>query len=151
MIVTFRGDSNIYKVISSTKTTTLVEDIETKQRKPVFKNKSLPIPIYKILVYTKEGTIELIELFKEMYNKANKLEVNCNLDDVTDVMEKLKLFLPNYDEEKIHYSHAKKIIKWYNKLIRAGFDINEEYEKYIKEKKKSESNLSINAKDKQTN
>ena len=63
---------------------------------------------------------------------------NAASDDLKSYFEKI---LPNYDRDKVHVSHIKKVIKWYNQLDKTGLlDADPPKKDEKKEKKEKDGN-----------
>lgn len=136
-IIFISGKPGLYKVISSTKMPFTVEEVGGTKRFPVFARDKVS-SLGDISMYTEEGDTPLGEVF-ESISRAYGAELPEE-KDVISSHESLRAFmdkvLPSYDEERVHDSDIKKLVKWYLILRRAGMDafVEQETEKTVDEK-----------------
>lgn len=123
-ILSISGKPGLYKIISQSKKSIIVESLTDKKRFSVNALNSVS-SLGDIAIYTYDEEVPLKEVLKNIFKKENGGEA---LDPNTDKKQLLDYFrevLPEYDEERVYASNFKKIAKWYNILITSGFDFSD--------------------------
>ncbi|MBI2967405.1 MAG: DUF5606 domain-containing protein [Bacteroidetes bacterium] len=118
-IIAISGMNGLFKLISKTKNNVIVENVTTKKRQPAFAVNAISA-LEEITVYTEGGTVLLKEIFKKIEEKEKGNKAGINISDKKTLSEYFHEILPEYDKEKVHSSHIKKIISWYNILQESG-------------------------------
>ena len=68
----------------------------------------------------------LLVPFQSIFKKENGNPVPSNINDNTSLKKYFQEILPNYDKERVYVSNIKKVISWYNILIKHNLiDIEE--------------------------
>ena len=125
-ILSIAGKPGLYKLVSTSKTLTLVESLIDKKRIPIYPQEKI-VSLGEIAIYTMEDEIPL----KDVFTKIKENEDGGKIADEHKSNNK-KLFsffetvLPTYDKEKVYASDIKKIVKWYNLLIENNIDFEVE-------------------------
>lgn len=123
-ILSISGKPGLYKIISQSKKSIIVESMVDKKRFPVNTLNSVS-SLGDIAIYTYDEEVPLKDVLKNIFTKENG---EATLDPNTDKKQLLDYFreiLPEYDEERVYASNFKKIAKWYNILIANGFDFSD--------------------------
>ena len=125
-ILVISGKSDIYELVSQTKSGAVVESLVDHKRMPVFRTDRIST-LSEISLFTTTGDIPLIDVLRGIWNteeqkatpfdprKAGKEELFAYFGKV----------LPDYDRERVHASDVKKVLLWYNQLLAAGKIDNE--------------------------
>lgn len=125
-ILSIAGKPGLYKLVSTSKTLTLVESLIDKKRIPIYPQEKI-VSLGEIAIYTMEDEIPL----KDVFIKIKENEDGGKIADEHKSNNK-KLFsffetvLPSYDKEKVYASDIKKIVNWYNLLIENNIDFEVE-------------------------
>lgn len=127
-ILAISGKPGLYKLVSSSNTGLIIEILdESKKRTPVFPTDRVT-SLADIAMYTDSEDIALWKVLKNLgeregnkeclfnYKKASKAELHDFFSQV----------LPSYDRDRVHDGDIKKLIQWYNILIKNGFTNFEE-------------------------
>lgn len=135
-ILAISGKPGLYKLISSGKNMLIVESLVDKKRTPAYGSEKI-IALGDIAMYTDAEDVPLQEIFLNMKNKENGAEVA--LDYKTASADALYAYLgevlPNFDRDRVHVSDVKKLIQWYNLLVKSG---NTDFEVVEKEAEAAE-------------
>ena len=112
----------MYKLVSRGNRSLIVETLdEAKKRMPAFAADKV-ISLADIAMYTDEGEVPLREVLSNLkkkengdvsafdYRKASKDELEAYFAEV----------LPNYDRDRVYPTDIKKLVGWYNLLVKAG-------------------------------
>lgn len=119
-ILAIEGKPGLYRMVTQTRGGLVVSSLEDgkKATVPLTKNISL---LSEIAIFTLEEELALGEVFKKI-----QLKENGGMASITPKAGALELeeyffeILPNYDEDRVYPSDIKKVIKWYNLLIKIG-------------------------------
>lgn len=121
-ILSIAGKPGLYRLVSRGKATLIVETLdETKKRMPAFATDRVTsladiamftdaedVPLWKVL-----ASIGAKEQSKESslnYKKCSAKELHTYFAEV----------LPDYDRDRVHDSDIKKLLQWYNILVKNG-------------------------------
>jgi hypothetical protein len=123
------GISSLFKIIAQGKNGFIVESLADKKRMPVHVNSKVSV-LKNISIYMNNGdTIPLADVLKKMYEKQSGQPAP---DPKTFSDDGLKNFftevLPEYDREKVHTSDIRKLMLWYNMLLKTDVFIHKDAE-----------------------
>lgn len=120
-ILAISGKPGLYKLVSRGNRSLIVETLdEKKKRMPAFGADKV-ISLADIAMYTDEGEVPLREVLNSLkkkengavsdfdYKKASREELGAYFAEV----------LPNYDRDRVYPADIKKLISWYNLLVKA--------------------------------
>lgn len=128
-ILSVSGKPGLYKVVSQSKNGLIVESLSDNKRMPVYSTHKVS-SLSDISIYTYDEDKPLKDILKNIFRYTEGKETispNSSADELTAYMRKL---IPDYDENRVYNSDIKKLFKWYNLLLAAGFFDNiEEDEK----------------------
>ena len=141
-ILSVSGKPGLYKLVSTSKTITLVESLIDEKRLPIYPNEKI-VSLGEIAIYTSDDEVPLKDVFAKMKEKENGEKISDDKKSGNkELFSYFESILPNYDKEKVYASDVKKIINWYNLLIDNKIDFetvevseeeNEEKPEEIKE------------------
>lgn len=125
-ILSIAGKSGLYKLVSTSKTITLVESLIDKKRLPIYPQEKI-VSLGEIAIYTTQDEIPL----KDVFAKIKENENGGNIADEhksnnSKLFSYFETVLPTYDKDKVYASDIKKIINWYNLLIDNDIDFEKE-------------------------
>ena len=122
-IISVTGKPGLYQVVSQSKNAIIVESLTDKKRLAVNATQNVSL-LENIAIYTYEEDLPLLDVFKEMYAKTEGKEAISHKES----SKKLETFfaevLPNYDDERVYTSNIKKVVQWYNLLVKSGMDFS---------------------------
>lgn len=128
-ILNISGKPGLYKLISYGKNLVIVESLVDKKRFPVHSRDKI-ISLGDVAIYTTSDDKPLAEVLEAAVAKyPNGVDANEYKTE-----EKLHEFmvsiLPDYDEERVYKTDIKKLIAWFNTLVKAGYTtfVNKEEE-----------------------
>jgi len=121
-ILSIAGKPGLYKLVSRGQNNLIVEAIdETHRRIPAFATDRVT-SLADIAMYTDSDDIPL----KDVLNSLKKLEdgkeasLSYKKASSKELREYFSKVLPNFDRDRVHDSDIKKLIQWYNILIKNG-------------------------------
>ena len=122
-ILAISGKPGLYKLVSSSNTGLIIEILdESKKRTPVFPTDRVT-SLADIAMYTDSEDIALWKVLKNLGEKEGNKECLFNYKKAskTELHDFFSQVLPSYDRDRVHDSDIKKLIQWYNILIKNGF------------------------------
>lgn len=119
-IATISGKGGLFKVLSPTKSGVILESLDEAKTKLVASASQRLSLLHEISIYTttKEGTVALEDVLKKIYAEfGNDLGIDGNADG-SELKAFIKSVLPEYDEDRVYVSDIKKLVKWYEILLK---------------------------------
>ncbi|OJJ16081.1 hypothetical protein BKI52_35520 [marine bacterium AO1-C] len=119
-IAAISGKPGLFKVVKPTRSGVIVESLDEKKRKVVVGATSRMSVLKEVSIYTtdEEGSVPLADVILKIYNDY-KLDVGLDSKaSSNELMSFLKDIVPNYDEEKVYVSDVKKLVSWYNIIVK---------------------------------
>lgn len=138
-ILSVSGKPGLYKLVSRAKMNLIVEALdETHRRVPVFASDRVT-SLSDIAMYTNAEDVPLMNILDAVlkkedgkvcslnWRKCSKDELHAYFADV----------LPDYDRDRVHDSDIKKLLQWYDILVKNGVTdfVDEKAEEEKKEEK----------------
>ena len=131
-VLAISGKPGLYRMISRGKNMLIVESLdETKKRMPAYASDRV-VAVAEISIYTDDGEdtplVSVFDSIKKLY-EGKEVDINHKKADNDEVIAFFAKVLPNYDTERVRVSDMRKVIAWYNILVKAGitdFEIQEE-------------------------
>ena len=114
-ILTISGQSGLFMYLSQSRNGVIVESLADKKRS-CFGMKSKVTTLEDISIYTEEGEVKLREVFlkmKDVLGEENAPSAKSQDGELSVFFSKA---LPDYDRDRFHVSHMKKVVTWYNIL-----------------------------------
>ena len=122
-ILSIAGKPGLYKLVSRGNRNLIVEAIDaTHRRQPAFASDRVT-SLADIAMYTDAEDIPLWKVFKSLGEKEQSKECSlnykkCSAQELHDFFAEV---LPDYDRDRVHDSDIRKLIQWYNILVRGGY------------------------------
>ena len=105
----------------------IVESLVDKKRTPAYGSEKI-ISLGDIAMYTDAEDVPLSQVLTAVKRKENGEVATIDLKKAS--QDELKAYmaevLPNFDRDRVHVSDIKKLISWYNLLIKSGITDFEE-------------------------
>lgn len=114
-IIAISGQPGLYKVISQTKYGLVAENLEDGKRIPVYSNLKVS-SLAEISIYTEDGDIPLNDVLLKIMEKQDGNTVEAKSD--ADIKSFFESVLPAYDKGRVYVSDIKKLLRWYNTLLK---------------------------------
>lgn len=140
-ILSIAGKPGLYKLVSRGNRNLVVEALdETHRRMPAFATDRVT-SLSDIAMYTDSEDIPLWKVLKSLGDKEQLQESKlnyrkCSANELHDYFAEV---LPSYDRDRVHDSDIKKLIQWYNILIKNGITDFEKTMSPAEEEKADES------------
>ena len=120
-ILAISGKPGLFKLISGSKRMVVVESLLDGKRTPAYTTDRV-ISLSDIAMYTEETEVPLNEVFmniQKIYGE-NPIEVDYKKASETELHDLMAKALREYDRVRVHNSDIKKLIQWYNLLLKNG-------------------------------
>lgn len=116
-IMAISGYPGLFQLVSQGKNNIIVESLIDKKRMPAFASHKVST-LEDIAVFTEEKDMPLKDVLKAIYEKEEKKECIDPKSDPEKLKEYFAAVIPNYNKEKVYASDIKKILTWYNLLLK---------------------------------
>ena len=119
-IASISGKGVLFNIIQPTRTGVILESLDEHKRKMVASMHNKMSILSEISIYTTdtEGAVPLEDVMKKIHKE---FDGDTNLDKNSS-SEELKAFLryilPDYDEARVYVSDIKKVVSWYDQLVK---------------------------------
>ena len=133
-MLSISGKPGLFKLISKGKSIFIAESLIDHTRIPVYSRDKV-VSLGDITMYTNDGDVRLAQILQSIKQKENGEAISFS-PSIT--QEELRTYfsqvLPDFDREKVYPSDIKKVMNWYNLLVKEGFtDFEEAEEAEVKE------------------
>lgn len=121
-ILSIAGKPGLYKLVSRGRANLIVETLdEAHKRMPAFATDRVT-SLADIAIYTDADDVPLMTILASLRDKEQGKEVSLNYKKVSskELREYFAEILPDFDRERVHDSDIKKLLQWYNILIKNG-------------------------------
>ncbi len=120
-LVSVSGLPGLHKIVANRDNGLIVEDLESGKTRFCSSRKHQFSPMETIAIFTDDDDSEKLEIiFQSMMDQNAKNPIPAPNGPAADLKSYFEKILPNYDRDKVHVSHIKKVIKWYNQLDKTG-------------------------------
>ena len=128
-ILAISGKPGLYKLVSRAKNSLIVEALdETHKRIPAFGTDRIT-SLADIAMFTETDDVPLMKVLASMRDleQSKPCSINFKKATPTELHEYFSKVLPEWDQDRVQNSHIKKLIQWYDILVKAGItDFEEE-------------------------
>ena len=119
-IASISGKGGLFRVVAPTKSGVILESLDESKTKLVATTSHRLSLLHEISIYTttNDGTVPLEEVLKKIHAEfGNDLGVDGNSDG-TELKSFMKAVLPTYDEDRVYVSDIKKLVRWYETILK---------------------------------
>lgn len=121
-ILSIAGRPGLYKLVSRGNNSLIVETLdETHTRRPAFSTDRVT-SLSDIAMYTDEEDIPLGTVLASVRDKeeGKPCSLNWRKASANELQAYFGEVLPNFDRDRVHNSDIKKLLQWYDILVKAG-------------------------------
>lgn len=122
-IIAVNGKAGLFEILSQTKSGVIVKSLTDGKRLPISATNNISL-LENIAIYTYETEVPLAEVLKAIADKENGKETISHKADSNKLTNLFSEILPNYDVERVYTSNIKKVIQWYNILVKSEFNFS---------------------------
>ncbi|MDI9861050.1 MULTISPECIES: DUF5606 family protein [Flectobacillus] len=121
-VANISGKSGLYRILKPTRTGVIVESLDGKKERSVVGANARVSVLKDISVYMsdhQDSSVPLADIFfalKEKYNEGVELNTKTASDE--ELYAILGEVAPDFDRERVYPSDVKKIINWFNTLLK---------------------------------
>ena len=116
-ILSISGQPGLYLYIAQARSGAIVESLSDKKRS-CFGLTSKMTTLADISIYTTEGEMKLSEVFLKLKDVLGGAEAPASKASSDELMALFAKAVPDYDGERFYVSHMKKVVDWYNCLLK---------------------------------
>ena len=120
-ILAISGKPGLYSLVSRSKNGLIVEALDgTNKRSTAFATDHVT-SLADIAMYTDEEDKPLGEIMAALRDmeKGKCVSINWRKASNSELQEYFSQFLPNFDRDRVHASDIKKLLQWYDILVKA--------------------------------
>lgn len=116
-ILSISGQPSLYLYIAQARSGAIVESLSDKKRS-CFGLTSKMTTLADISIYTTEGEMKLSEVFLKLKDVLGGAEAPSSKASSEELKALFAKAVPDYDGERFYVSHMKKVVDWYNCLLK---------------------------------
>lgn len=116
-ILSISGQPGLYLYIAQARSGAIVESLSDKKRS-CFGLTSKMTTLADISIYTTEGEMKLSEVFLKLKDVLGGAEAPASKASSDELKALFAKAVPDYDGERFYVSHMKKVVDWYNYLLK---------------------------------
>lgn len=136
-VLSISGKPGLYKLTTQTRSGFLAKSLLDNKQISVSARHNVSL-LSEIAIYTTSAEVPLREVFKKIAEKENGKETINHKVPKIELEEFFFNVVPDYDEERVYASDIKKVVQWYNLLVKNGMtDFEEATPEAKKEAKKA--------------
>lgn len=116
-ILSISGQPGLYLYIAQARSGAIVESLSDKKRS-CFGLTSKMTTLADISIYTTDGEMKLSEVFLKLKDVLGGAEAPASKASSDELKALFAKAVPDYDGERFYVSHMKKVVDWYNCLLK---------------------------------
>lgn len=120
-IIAISGKPGLYEILSQTKNRVIVKSLIDGKRMPITSTQNVSL-LENIAIYSYSGEVPLSKILTNIFKKEQGSETISHKESDNQLKSFFEEILPDYDNERVYVSNIKKIIQWYNLLVKSKFD-----------------------------
>ncbi|MCR4765563.1 MAG: DUF5606 domain-containing protein [Bacteroidaceae bacterium] len=120
-ILSIAGKPGLYKLVSQGKNMLIVESLIDGRRSPAYGNDKI-VSLGDISMFTNADDVPLRQVLKNIFEKEQGAEVTFDVKKAKtpELFAYLEQVLPDFDRDRVHPNDVRKLISWYNLLLKSG-------------------------------
>lgn len=122
-ILAISGKPGLYRLVSQGRGMLIVETVDEARKRTSVGVRDRVTSLNDISMYTNDEDKPLMEILQTICNKENGQPVSLNHKKATseELRDFMTAVLPDYDSDRVHDSDIRKLIQWYDILIKGGY------------------------------
>ena len=127
-IISISGKPGLYKLMKQGRGMLIVESVDDKHQRFSVGMHDKVVSLNDISIYCEEEDEPLISVFNKVKTHENgeALKFNPRKIETKELREYFAQVLPEYDPDRVHDSDIRKLLVWYDLLIKGGINDFEE-------------------------
>jgi len=119
-ILSIPGKPGLFKLVSQGKNMLIVESLIDGKRIPTY-TKDKAVSLGDIAIFTEDAEIPLGQVFESVKTKESGAACSTDPKADNDTLRKFMAeVLPDYDRDRVYPSDIRKLITWYNILVKSN-------------------------------
>ena len=114
-ILAVTGQHGLFRYVAQARNGVIAESLETGRR-TVFDAHSRITTLADIAIYTNEEELKLGEVFTALQKTLDGQAAPSAKAAETELVALFDKAVPNYDADRFHVSHMRKVVGWYSEL-----------------------------------
>ena len=114
-ILAVTGQHGLFRYVAQARNGVIAESLETGRR-TVFDAPSRITTLADIAIYTNEEELKLAEVFTALQKTLDGQAAPSAKAAETELVALFDKAVPNYDADRFHVSHMRKVVGWYSEL-----------------------------------
>ena len=114
-ILAVTGQHGLFRYIAQARNGVIAESLETGRR-TVFDAHSRITTLADLAIYTNEEELKLAEVFTALQKTLDGQAAPSAKAAETELVALFDKAVPNYDADRFHVSHMRKVVGWYSEL-----------------------------------
>lgn len=116
-LIAISGYPGLFRFITQGRNAIIVESLEDKKRISAYSTSKMST-LEEIAVFTETEEMPLAEVLKKMFRHSDGKEALPHKSPNQEIKKYFEEVLPEYDRERVYVSDMKKIVHWYNLLVK---------------------------------
>ena len=127
-ILAVNGKHGLFRFLALSRGNAVIAEALEDGHRTVFDSHNRITTLADICIFTDEGELKLKEVFLKLKDALAGAEAP-SVKDAAAVKALFDKAVPNYDADRFYASHMKKVLEWYEDLVKyASLDFEEEEE-----------------------
>lgn len=127
-ILSVSGQHGLFRYLAQARGGVIAEALADGKR-TVFDARSRITTLADIAIFTDEGEMKLSDVFLALQKALDGKDAPCGKTADAELKALFAKAVPNYDADRFYVSHMRKIVEWYNELLKhASLDFETEEE-----------------------
>ena len=117
-VVALTGAPGLFQVVKADEKAIVIETLDEKKKRQLVKGNMMVSKLIDVSIYTKDDSeplVHILQAIKEKYGAELPVSKKNSKDEL---MEFLASVLPDYDGERVYPSNVKKLVSWYDILMK---------------------------------
>lgn len=116
-VLSVAGKPGLYRLVAQNKNGVIVQSLLDEKRTSIPATANVS-SLGDIAIYTYEEEVPLREVFKVMAEKTAGKEALSHKSSKDELEDFFGECLPNFDQDRVYHSDIKKIVQWFNLLVK---------------------------------
>jgi len=118
-ILSISGRPGLYQLKTQTRSGLLAESLVDGKKITVSVRQNVSL-LSEIAIYSLTEEVPLGDVFQKIFDKEEGKEAISHKSSKDELEEYFFAVMPDYDEDRVYPSDIKKIVQWYNLLVKNG-------------------------------
>lgn len=119
-ILAISGEPGLYNYIASSRNGVIAESLVDGKRKNFSGTHSRVSSLAEISIFTEDEDVALAEVLTSLFEHTKGEQTISHKASETELRTLFDQVLPTYDRERFHLSDMRKLVQWFNLLVKAG-------------------------------